>query len=267
MREKYATVVMTVSAVACLFWLVALGWVFQNQFFRTATGDLPVLQQVVETETANVKDEPGMDILALGDSLTRGSGDYTGNGYVGNAIEQLSQEVNEEIRLHNFAVEGLTSVELVELLEQSEIQRQAQSAEMIVMTIGGNDLNQRGQTLLEMDEEKIAGHREAFVKNLDYIMSELRTLNPDAPIYLLGFYNPFNDLGDGETTSRIVREWNQSGEAVIAKYDQVIFVPVFDLFQIDVGTVLAADLFHPNQAGYRLMADRLVPLLVRGVSE
>ena len=49
-------------------------------------------------------------------------------------------------------------------------------------------------------------------------------------------------------------------ENVAGKFEKVVFVPTFDLFQLSVNDYLYSDHFHPNQAGYELISNRLAPL-------
>ena len=45
------------------------------------------------------------------------------------------------------------------------------------------------------------------------------------------------------------------------QFDKIVFVPTFDLFQLSVNDYLYSDQFHPNQAGYQLISDRLASLI------
>ena len=50
-------------------------------------------------------------------------------------------------------------------------------------------------------------------------------------------------------------------EMLTGKFENIVFVPTFDLFQLSVNDYLYSDQFHPNQAGYELISDRLAPLI------
>lgn len=130
------------------------------------------------------------------------------------------------------------------------------------MTIGGNDLFQGGQALENLNASANEAAREAYVKNLDAIFSEIREINKDAVLYYVGLYNPFNDLEDAKTTSAVVRQWNFESAETAAKYPNVIMVPTFDLFEQNVNDYLYSDKFHPNSEGYKLIGERLSSLIV-----
>jgi lysophospholipase L1-like esterase len=82
-------------------------------------------------------------------------------------------------------------------------------------------------------------------------------LNPDGSVYLLSLYNPFADLKGNELTFKIVADWNDTLTATARSFPQVTVIPVYDLFWKHPKSFLYSDHFHPNQQGYRHIADRL----------
>lgn len=257
MRTTTVKMVTAVSFLALLLWVLGMGITLRDYWFPPTASNVKPPSKV--TDEAEKKD--GLRILALGDSLTRGTGDAEGKGYVGYLVDELKQQSDKQITLTNLGVNGLVSGQLVDLLAKKEVRRQIELADMILITIGGNDLFQGGQSLMEMDQDKINGLRSTYLKNLDQILSTLTTGNPEATIYLIGLYNPFIQLADSQTTSAIVREWNYQGAEVVGKYAKAVFVPTFDLFQLQVDKYLYTDQFHPNSEGYRLIADRVAGLI------
>lgn len=216
-------------------------------------------------DSTNDKEE--IQLLALGDSLSRGTGDQEGKGYIGYLKDLLSDKTDETINLSNYGVKGLTSAELANMMEQQEMQRQVGMADIIFITIGGNDLFQGGETLSVIDENSIKELSAIYLENLQSILTRLRSVNEDAPIYLMGLYNPFSDLDDSDLTSKVVREWNNESAEISAGFNHTIFVPTYDIFQQNVQTYLYSDHFHPNKQGYQLMAERVASLISWEVEE
>ncbi len=253
--------VKTITALSGLSFLVLLfgfGWTIQSHFFGT------VAATVAQTEaTAPEKITDGATIVALGDSLTRGTGDSNGKGYVGYLVELLEEKTGEKVVLHNFGVKGYRSDQLLELVKQAEIQRQVKEADYIVMTIGGNDLFRGGRTLIDLDPTKIDELRAKYMENFKQVMTELRAANPEATIYYLGLYNPFIELGDSDITTKAVRQWNYETNEWLDQDRLTVFVPTFDLFQLEVDNFLFSDKFHPNTRGYEMMAERLASLIMK----
>jgi lysophospholipase L1-like esterase len=176
-------------------------------------------------------------------------------------VDELQGKTEEKITLQNFGVRGYRSEQLINQVKQTEIQRQIRKADYILITIGGNDLFQGGQALLEMDTAKMNIARQAYLENLHAVLKELRSLNEAAVIFHIGLYNPFIDLNDSAVTTQIVREWNHETSRLLDQDEKAIYVPTFDLFQLSVNDYLYSDKFHPNAEGYKLIAERVASLI------
>lgn len=257
MKKYSLSLTLLFSMLSLLLMLFGLGWTIQNQFFSNGASE--AIEQTKPVEENTEKD--GKVVVALGDSLTRGTGDDTGKGYIGYLVDELEEKSKEKITIHNFGVKGYRSNQLLDQLKQGEIQRTIQGADYILITIGGNDLFQSGQTFLQMDEQQIAQAKESYLKNLASILKELRTMNDSAVIFHIGLYNPFIDLNDSELTTKVVRDWNYDTNQLLDQNEKSVFVPTFDLFQLSVNDYLYTDKFHPNAEGYRLIAERVASLI------
>jgi lysophospholipase L1-like esterase len=245
--------------LATVLWIFGLGWTINDYFFSKP--DSQVKQDAsAEAEVSSTDDD--YQIVALGDSLTRGTGDQSGKGYIGYLVDDLKEKTEREIKLSNLAIKGQVSDQAVKQLQKTEIRRQVRTADAIIMTIGGNDLFQGGQALEHLSSEENNQVKAVFLENLDKVIQEIRKVNPDAAVYYVGLYNPFNDLEDAKTTSAIVRQWNFDSAKIAAKYPKVVMVPTFDLFEQNVNDYLYSDKFHPNSEGYKLIGERLSSLIV-----
>ncbi len=256
-------VVTILSILATFMWLVGLYFTVNDQFFKNSTPPEP------QTSTVSTSDKQANDvsILALGDSLTRGTGDSTGKGYVQYMLDNLKSKSKENINLSNLAIKGYTSEQLLTQLKQTEIQRQIEQSDIIVMTIGGNDLFQGGESIANFNQAKIETLEKTYISNLKRIYGTLRELNPEATIYHVGLYNPFNQLADSANTSSAVRNWNFATAELAASYKKIVYVPTYDLFEMNVNNYLSSDKFHPNSSGYQRISDRVSSLITFGKEE
>jgi len=257
MRRNIVSLLMVVAALSALLWLAGLALVVQDQLFTAAT---PSAEQKQPPANETEKRDGEIDIVALGDSLTRGTGDESGKGYVGYMVDELRKQTDAPIRVTNLAIRGLRSDGLLRQLDQPEIQRQIAMADLIVMTIGGNDLFRGGEALAlngkELDEAK-----RQYMANLDRIFAMLRRFNSEAVIFAIGLYNPFSDFDDAKRTSAVVRDWNFASAEVAARYPNIVAVPTFDLFVLHVNDYLYSDHFHPNKEGYKRIGERVASLI------
>ncbi|GGD90824.1 GDSL-type esterase/lipase family protein [Paenibacillus nasutitermitis] len=260
-RDKAIKWLICLSALSCLIWMGGLAWTLQETFSGASAAPLTGTAPAEEQTPEPAADDGSFRLLALGDSLTRGAGDPEGKGYVGYLQENMKEKSGRDIALTNYGVNGQIASQLAEQLGQSKTKNEVKTADVIVLSIGGNDLFQGGQTLGNLEQANISTIEEAYLLQLDSILKQLRENNADARIFLIGLYNPFGSLDNAAATTRIVREWNYKAAEVAAAYPQTVLVPTADLFQLQVQDYLARDLFHPNAAGYRLIGERVASLI------
>lgn len=240
----------------CLLWLFGLGWsVYEYYAGKPEKGPY--------STTVSKKEETkkGLTVVALGDSLTRGSGDESGKGYVGVLMDKIKEKTNRPVQLTNLGINGQRSDQLRQQVQQAEIRRQIQNADMVLVSIGGNDLFQGGQSLVNFQAGDISAIENQYLENLTSIFQEIRQSNRDAHVFFIGLYNPFIQLDQDKEMSKVVRHWNYESAEVSAAFPKIVFVPTFDLFELNVNEYLYSDKFHPNTEGYRLIAERVASLL------
>ncbi|MCZ0755909.1 SGNH/GDSL hydrolase family protein [Anoxybacillus sp. J5B_2022] len=255
MKINSVKIITVLSILASGLWILGLGVMVQDQFFHQAT---PLPPKVATEAKTN---DRTLHLVALGDSLTRGTGDETGKGYVGYLVDELRTKTKQPLQLTNLAIKGLRSAELVQQLRQPEVERQLKQADFVFMTIGGNDLFQGGEALRNLSFARIQQTKAMYLRNLETIFRTIRAVNPHAVVFYISLYNPFKQLNNGKTTSEIVRQWNYDSAEVAARYPNIIAVPTYDLFELHVNEYLYSDQFHPNKEGYKLIGERVASLI------
>ncbi|MDA2737197.1 SGNH/GDSL hydrolase family protein [Bacillus cereus group sp. Bc015] len=258
MRSKVVKVILLITIASfCLF---AYGFVSGvNDVLNPKASKLIKKTDVVAKEK---KKTGTLQIVSLGDSLTRGVGDKEGIGYVGRMKEDLQKDYKQKIALTNLAVSGAKMPDLLKQIESNGAQYSIKQADVIVLTIGGNDLFPGWESLGKIDLETYRPDTETFQNEAKKIIEEIRKLNTDSPIFWLGLYNPFEDVEDLKGSSNIVVDWNASLEKLALNDKNVYITPTFDLFQNRGKDLLYSDHFHPNEVGYTYMAERLVQNVV-----
>lgn len=203
-----------------------------------------------------------LNVVAIGDSLTAGVGDADNNGgYVGDVSDLLQREENiSSVDVSNFGVRGHKTTDLIKVLGNEKVIEKLRDADIILMTIGGNDIMKVTRNhIINLKLEPYREEQPLFEKRFKKIMKTIRTANPDAVIVYTGLYNPFKymlpELSEIDT---IVEEWNLTSNRIIMEDGNAIFVPIQDLFSNkSVGKLLYIDEFHPSETGYSLIADRV----------
>lgn len=258
MRSKVVKVILLITIASfCLF---AYGFVSGvNDVLNPRASNLIKKTDVVAKEK---KKTGTLQIVSLGDSLTRGVGDKEGIGYIGRMKEDLQKDYKQKVALTNLAVSGAKMPDLLKQIESNGAQYSIKQADVIVLTIGGNDLFPGWESLGKIDLETYRPDTETFQNEAKKIIEEIRKLNTDSPIFWLGLYNPFEDVEDLKGSSNIVVDWNASLEKLAINNKNVYITPTFDLFQNRGKDLLYSDHFHPNEVGYTYMAGRLVQNVV-----
>ncbi|MFD2369274.1 GDSL-type esterase/lipase family protein [Brevibacillus sp. GCM10020057] len=200
-------------------------------------------------------------VVALGDSLTRGAGDANGQGYAGLVRQVLEKKFGKPISFSNLAINGQESPDLVKQLGQEQVKAQLAEANLILFTIGGNDLFSQTGGLYTIDAKKLAAATKTLTANYEEIIRQIRAVNKQATIVYTSLYNPFGDTYASAETIQPVLDWNHTAAGIAAKYPRVIVVPTYDLFVNKEKTYLYADHFHPNTAGYERIAQRILQAL------
>ncbi|GGA63503.1 SGNH/GDSL hydrolase family protein [Ornithinibacillus halotolerans] len=202
-------------------------------------------------------------IVAIGDSLTQGVGDSTNQGgYVGLIDKHLNAE-EKVVTIDNFGKRGNRTEQLLERLNESNIQDSIKKADIILITIGANDIMQVvKENFMEITYTIFSEERVHYEERLKQIFAKIDTINPDATIYLIGFYNPFQKYFEHiKELDMIADDWNSTSQQVAEKAGAT-FIPTKDLFTDESVNLFAEDHFHPNEFGYQRIAERILNYLV-----
>lgn len=215
--------------------------------------------------------------VAIGDSLTEGVGDTTNQGgFVPLLAQSLTDTYDYQVTASNYGVSGNTSKQILQRMqEKTDIQKSLAKADMMTLTVGGNDIMAViRKNLTSLSGSSFTKPAKSYQKRLRQIIELARAENEDLPIYVLGIYNPFYlNFPDMTEMQEIVDNWNDATENVTEEYDNVYFVPINDeLYKRingeegivstsgDQTTVIndalfSGDHFHPNNIGYQIMSD------------
>ncbi|WP_428912238.1 SGNH/GDSL hydrolase family protein [Niallia sp. Krafla_26] len=199
-------------------------------------------------------------IVSIGDSLTEGIGDETeSGGYVG-ILNHTFEDNQLNIRIENYGKKGNRTDQLLKRLDQKEIASTIKKADIVLITIGANDIMKVVKdNFLNLTMEPFNREIDGYQERLSAIFHKMKELNPDVHIYLIGFYNPFEQyFGNIEDLGVIATNWNEAGKAVTEEFEHVSYIPIADLFVPSDTELLADDQFHPNTAGYHRMAQRIL---------
>ena len=224
-----------------------------EHFFEPAADDLSQIDE------ENAKQ---LHYLALGDSLTDGVGDeYSQDGYVGRLADSLLTWPSiSEVDVDNRGKRGRRSDQLLKLVKKGHYDEELQQAQLISLTMGGNDVMKVvRQDLFNLKRDAFDKELLTYKKRYSKIIAGIRAKNPTVPILLIGFYNPFSIVtNEANEFDTIITEWNNVIEEVASEDSNACYVSVEDLFDSNEELVYHTDFFHPNAKGYDKMTERIL---------
>lgn len=193
---------------------------------------------------------------AIGDSLTVGTGALLGTGFVLLYRRMIEMNVRTFVSVDNMGVNGLTSEELLHMVSNYARVRQAvREADVITMTIGGNDLIRTFKASGGIPgAERMTQVLGETRNNVSQIMKQIRQLKRGHRymIRTVGLYNPYPRSAEA---AYWVKQYNSFLNGVGSGYYGC--AQVYDQFEGRERDLLFWDRVHPNSRGYRVIADQL----------
>lgn len=232
--------------------LFAFGFV---SYLRGDRGDpVDVAAPATNTPAQNAMLTP----VILGDSLARGTGDEQGLGISGRLDAELRQRGLRARRTYNLAVNGARTNDLLRQLDSANVQQLLRDANVVIVSIGGNDL-WGGTDWRSVAPADPNARMNGVMDRIATIVDRIRAANPKARIFYVGLYNPFVTSPAGGALSMLVDRWNAR---LVERFDadrNFTLVPTADLFSHR--DRLSLDHFHPGGEGYALIARRIADSL------
>ncbi len=212
--------------------------------------------------------------LALGDSIAAGSGasDAATTSYVALVAEALRARFGEGLEFQSLAVAGHTSQALIDRqLPQAVEQLRAGDVRLVTLTIGGNDLGRYGAdpACLPDPSDPACPLEDGLLEveeRLSLILQELREAGPDTAIVIMAYPNLFSSTGhEFDRPAEIAFDLLDGVITSVARrHDVLVADPRRDF--IGEGHRLShlrdrTPDAHPNDAGYRVIADEFLDAL------
>lgn len=200
-------------------------------------------------------EEKKLNYVVLGDSIAFGAGVYNNNEACYGRIVANTNGYNYE----NFGINGYRTIDLINLLGTENVSESVANADIISLSIGGNDyLQQNLPKLFAMvtvgDYEIIDDIEENFAENFAVIISTIKELNPDATILVQTLYNPRIDLLRFFYDIAVVRI-NRNILGYLEKNPGAFeVVDVHSVFTADHPEYIAIDTIHPSAVGNQVIA-------------
>ena len=240
----------------------------QDSFFNKFTEEVVIenhVKQLALNEKVEVPIEffdRSLNLVFFGDSLTQGVGDQTNSGgyvpFIKNYYEEKSYIDN--VFINNLGVRGNRTDHLQRRLNNEEVKSSLTDADVIFITIGGNDLMKVvRENFLSLTFPLFDKEQSLYGERFTDVIETIRDNNETSPIFVIGIFNPFYQFfQEIHEMNEVVTNWNNVSATVLANYKNTHFVNIDDIFLDPTQHLLDDDQFHPNETGYSLIGERVV---------
>ena len=212
--------------------------------------------------------------VALGDSYPAGGGPVGGESYVDHYEDLIEQRSDTEVAVTDLAVSGATTTDLLSTISGAEEKAALRQAQLVTITIGGNDfLQSAGACRTQMDcydatLTEIEGRLLEVAARVRAEAPGALILMTNYPDVVAGNPSALSFLGYGSfETAREISKRSSDMVCSVAQRHGMTCVDVYRAFNGPDGEasaweegLLAIDIIHPSSEGHRLIARLLCDL-------
>jgi lysophospholipase L1-like esterase len=216
---------------------------------------------------------PTWQYAAMGDSLA--AGELAQLGYVPRYATYVNTDTGATVTTLNMGIPGWQSGDLLNALQNDPVFRnQVSGAELVTWDIGGNDLSGPHDSFVNNtcggpdNQDCLRSAVATFETNWDAIVVELLKLRDPSKTILrtMDIYNPYVAADTQAGRFAIIEPYLDQVNNHIHDNAKANNIPVAEVHTAfngadgtqDPGTLnlIAADGFHPNDAGHKVIADQ-----------
>ncbi|KGI01740.1 lysophospholipase [Oenococcus oeni] len=186
---------------------------------------------------AKQESNQNITVVFLGDSLTYGVGDTAGeHGYTGRVMKLLKKTYPQyKFSSYDFGKPGDRSDQILKRINQSSEQQQLlKKADLVIMTVGGNDLRQellknadtKSASSLTSSVKKSSAKYETSLKNLLKRVAILR--KSKSSLFIFGNYNPtFVNMASRKDINQDVKLYNAINKKLVKQQTNGYYISIF----------------------------------------
>ncbi|MRG84751.1 SGNH/GDSL hydrolase family protein [Salinibacillus xinjiangensis] len=189
--------------------------------------------------------------LALGDSITIGKGSWYSIDFTQLYSRLTEQTVARPVFPKKLAKNGATSEEFKWWMNRHDIMLDIEQADIITITLGGNDLRLAWKMFLRMRDEHVLWYTLSIaVQNIaDIVKHILWTQNQVGKTCLLRIVNVYNPV-QHPLADEVAQRFNEQLTRLEEIESGVKIVDVYHRFRGMERKLISIDGFHPNKRGH-----------------
>jgi lysophospholipase L1-like esterase len=219
----------------------------------------PSAARTAQSAPVSVSRPTAIRVVTLGDSLAYGAGDESGKGLAGRLEAELRDRGVSKVSAVNLGVNGAQTSDLIARLKTERVRSAVAEADAIVLSIGANDLF-RTPGARERTLENPLVVADQILDRIESIVAQLRGMNPDARILILGGYNPVPKHPLAPLINQYLGIWDGTLADRFSKDPRVSIVKMSDI--VVPQRLSRLDSFHPGGSAYEQAAKRIAGMLV-----
>lgn len=272
-KVKWITILAIAAASTCI---LIIGFAYSLSITNSSVYGSNIKHNT-ENKTekvVNQLDANSYNVLVMGDSLAKGTGDENNEGFAGGFARLWKAKASKPIKVTNIAVNGDTSSGLLNIVHSDQTLEYIQNSSIIFISIGGNEIKNFKNVDISSADSNLSQSKEStsspadnvksvenqYLNNLESVFKLIRSKNENCIIVFIGLYNPF---GSDITPDKVelLNNWNYKTDELVSADNNGVYVPTYDLFKYNTQSYLAPDNFHPNAAGYDAISKRIFEVL------
>ncbi|AVK63073.1 ethanolamine utilization protein EutQ [Lactobacillus sp. CBA3606] len=208
-------------------------WGLNRGLHHTTTTTTSKKTTKASSATKKVAHKTKIKLVAVGDSLTEGVGDEAEGGYVGQIKKTLTKRQNLTVMTTNAGKSGDRSDQILARINKSKsLQQKIAAADVITVTVGGNDLLQTLEGSITSNNTAknnttVATAQTTYANKLTKLFNKLQGLNQQASIFVFSIYNPiYVNFPNVTAITQYVSQWNDQTQTTISHYQKTYFMDI-----------------------------------------
>lgn len=199
-------------------------------------------------------------IIALGDSIIYGYGDYIGGGWVERLRRKWMGQENPSHILYNLGIRGDTVVKVSQRLE-AEFRRRGEllrkEPDLIILSVGVNDSVRKGNP-----RGKLFTEFEIFEEQLNYLLDTAAALSKVVFVGMVPVDESKMPFSEYFYFDRADQYHYKQATKEACQQRNIPYLDIFDLWMIMgedwLTSRLAPDGLHPNVKGYETLLENVL---------
>lgn len=213
----------------------------------------------------SINKDDKISYVSIGDGLSKGINynNYEGIGFSDYISNHIRKSGKLKMYSNNFSNTDERITDLIDDINENistivdnnkiTIQNAIKNADVLTISIGMNEILYKYSS--NVNDGYMYSYIDECMNDMVELIELITKLN-NKNIYLLGFYNPINDV-------RLDKFIKYSNDKLIeiCNNNNITYVNLYDIFKSNKHMIYNLNNYYPNQDGYKLIANEIIKML------